>query len=47
MMFRENNPELKAKMKALVIEEKTPFFLGKFEEQVKNNRGYLVDGKVG
>lgn len=43
--FRGSDETYKAKLKA-IASEKTPFFLGKFEERVKENGGYFVAGKV-
>ncbi|KAJ8675480.1 hypothetical protein QAD02_011266 [Eretmocerus hayati] len=43
--FREEDPAIKAKQKAIAY-EKIPFYLGKFEEQVKKNGGYFVGNKL-
>ncbi|NP_001165921.1 glutathione S-transferase S5 [Nasonia vitripennis] len=43
--FREADETQKAKLKAFAL-EKTPFYLGKFEERVKKNGGYFVAGKL-
>lgn len=43
--FREKEPEQKAKLLELA-NEKTPWFLAKFEKQVQDNGGFAVGGKV-
>ncbi|XP_032666448.1 glutathione S-transferase-like [Odontomachus brunneus] len=42
---REQDPTIKEKFKAVVL-EKLPFYFDKFEEQVKKNGGHFVRGKL-
>ena len=41
----EQDPAFKAKLKEIAF-KKLPVYLDKFEEQVKNNGGYFVNGKL-
>ncbi|XP_076673268.1 glutathione S-transferase-like [Andrena cerasifolii] len=41
----EQDPAFKAKLKEIAL-KKLPVYLDKFEEQVKNNGGYFVNGKL-
>ncbi|XP_012062868.1 PREDICTED: glutathione S-transferase-like [Atta cephalotes] len=43
--YWEQNPVFKAKLKETAL-QKLPFYLDKFEAQVKNNDGYFINGKV-
>jgi len=43
--FWEKDPIFKANLKEIAY-KKLPFYLDKFETQVKNNGGYFIRGKV-
>jgi len=43
--YWEQNPVFKAKLKETAL-QKLPFYLDKFEAQVKNNDGHFINGKV-
>ncbi|EFN62035.1 Glutathione S-transferase [Camponotus floridanus] len=43
--YWEKDPALKEKLKGIAF-EKLPFYLDKFEAQVKKNGGYFVNGKL-
>ncbi|KAG8223843.1 hypothetical protein J437_LFUL007864 [Ladona fulva] len=44
--FKEENEERKEELKKVLFEETVPFYLKKFDEQVKENSGYFVAGKL-
>lgn len=39
-------PESKALKESILLKEQLPFFMNKFESIVKENGGYLVNGRV-
>lgn len=43
--YWEQDPAFKAKFKEIAF-QKLPFYLDKFEAQIKNNGEYFVNGKV-
>ena len=43
--YWEQDSVFKAKLKEIAF-QKLPFYLDKFEAQVKNNGGYFINGKV-
>lgn len=44
--FYDQNEESKKKKLDLLIKETIPFYMERLEKQIKENGGYLVNGKV-
>ncbi|CAH1407836.1 unnamed protein product [Nezara viridula] len=44
--WKTQNPDEKEKLKETIINETIPFYMSKFETILKNNGGYLANGKL-